>query len=298
MQEPGDFEWPTIGLAVIVYGGWASLTFYHAQMPIWLAVPIGSWLIAWHSSLQHEVLHGHPTRWPWANHAIGLLPLCLWLPFEIYRILHLAHHRDEILTDPLQDPESHYWSPTAWAELGPIRRAFIGFQATLLGRLTLGPAWTVWRSIVDGMSSTHINTRDMFIAWGIHLLGCWMVLTWIIGICHMNCWVYLFGIVYPGTSLSLLRSFAEHRANDNVSERTAIVENARILGLLFLFNNLHVVHHHYPNLPWYRIPSWYRQHREMLIAENGRVVYDGYFDVLRRFLFTPHDNPVHPAVIP
>jgi hypothetical protein len=24
------------------------------------------------------------------------------------------------------------------------------------------------------------------------------------------------------------------------------------------------------------------------------VVYDTYFDVMRRFLFKPHDDPVHP----
>jgi fatty acid desaturase len=272
------------------------LTFYHAQLPIWLAAPLGSWLIAWHSSLQHELLHAHPTRWQWVNHTVGRLPLSLWLPFDIYRISHLAHHREENLTDPLQDPESYYWSPTAWAELGPIGRVLVRFQTTLLGRLTLGPAWTVWRLVAQGLSSQHVSTRDMLTIWGIHLLGCGMILIWIVGMCNMNFWVYLFGIVYPGTSLSLLRSFAEHRAGDTASERTVIVENARIFGLLFLFNNLHVVHHHHPNLPWYRIPNWYRQHREMLIAENGGIVYDGYFEILRRFLFSPHDNPVHPIM--
>lgn len=121
-----------------------------------------------------------------------------------------------------------------------------------------------------------------------------MILTWIVGVCQMSPWFYLFGILYPGISLSLVRSFAEHRANKAVTERTAIVENARILGPLFLFNNLHAVHHEHPHLPWYRIPGWYQKHRETLIARNGGVVYDTYFDVMRRFLFTPHDDPVHP----
>ena len=106
---------------------------------------------------------------------------------------------------------------------------------------------------------------------------------------------YLFAIVYPGTSLLLIRSFAEHRATDDVGERTAIVENARLLGPLFLYNNLHAAHHAEPMMAWYEIPSWYRSNREHLIRENGGLVYDGYFDVARRFFLTPHDKPEHPT---
>ena len=79
-------------------------------------------------------------------------------------------------------------------------------------------------------------------------------------------------------SLALLRSFAEHRAASDVFERTAIVENAPILGLLYLYNNLHAAHHERPTLPWYQIPAWYRENRERLIKANGGLVYDGYLD--------------------
>ena len=40
-------------------------------------------------------------------------PLALWIPYESYRISHLMHHRDDRLTDPLDDPESYYWMPDA-----------------------------------------------------------------------------------------------------------------------------------------------------------------------------------------
>jgi fatty acid desaturase len=73
-------ELPTIGLAAFIYGGWAGLTFFHAHLPIAVVALLGAWLIAWHSSLQHELLHGHPTRWPRVNHGIGFVPLSLWLP--------------------------------------------------------------------------------------------------------------------------------------------------------------------------------------------------------------------------
>ena len=77
-------------------------------------------------------------------------------------------------------------------------------------------------------------------------------------------------------------------------ERVAIVENARILGPIFLFNNLHSLHHEDPTIPWYRYPAYYRANRERLIAENGGLVYDSYLDIARRFLFKPHDQVEHP----
>jgi fatty acid desaturase len=220
--------------------------------------------------------------------------LSLWLPYDLYRTSHLAHHRGEILTNPLHDPESNYWTPEEWSKLGSVARIIVRLQTTLIGGLTLGPAWSIGHLLVRELTSIRTSSRNTLVTWATHLLGCAVVLTWAVGICKMSPWLYLLGVVYPGISLSHLRSFAEHRANESVTERTAIVENANILGLLFLFNNLHVVHHDHPNLPWYRIPGWYRKHREALIAKNGGLVYDTYFDVMRRFLFKAHDNPVHP----
>lgn len=289
-------EWPTIALAALIYGGWAVLTLFSAQMPAVLSAMLGAWLIAWHSSLQHELLHGHPTSCSRFNHAIGFMPLSLWLPYNLYHALHLAHHSAEALTDPFIDPESYYWTNQSWTNIGPLGRFLVRLQTTLLGRLLIGPAWNAMRLFKRELTRARENLRDVLSVWIIHLIGCVAVLYWIISVCGISPCFYLFAIVYPGTSLSLVRSFAEHRAAAATAKRTAIVENAGILGLLFLFNNLHVVHHDRPNLPWYRIPACYRKHRAALIATNGGLVYDGYFDVARRFLFKAHDLPIHPFV--
>ena len=106
----------------------------------------------------------------------------------------------------------------------------------------------------------------------------------------MPFWLYVACFVYPGVSLALIRSFAEHRAEQEVGKRTAIVENARILGPLFLFNNLHAAHHLRGRLPWYQVPKFYRLNRAVLIEGNGGLVYRHYFDVARRYLVTRHDS--------
>src|SRR6478609_6206751 len=94
-------EWPTLTLAVFIYAAWSLLTFYWASVPYIVFFLAGGWLLAWHGSLQHEVLHGHPTRSREVNDLIGWLPLALWLPYALYKRAHLKHHNDEWLTDPI-----------------------------------------------------------------------------------------------------------------------------------------------------------------------------------------------------
>ena len=138
-------ELPTLLLIVAVYGGWLAITFAYGHLPLAVIVPIAVLLITLHSSLQHEIVHGHPTRWHAVNWMLGVVPLSLWLPFEHYRRSHLAHHIDKRLTDPLDDPESYYWTPDQWAELSPVTRALLQAQQTLAGRIVIGPFWSIGR---------------------------------------------------------------------------------------------------------------------------------------------------------
>jgi len=121
-----------------------------------------------------------------------------------------------------------------------------------------------------------------------------IVVYWVAVACGIPLWIYQLAMVIPGNAILLVRSFAEHRALANARERTAIVENSWLLGPLFLFNNLHSLHHDEPLLPWYRYNARYRVARDRLIAENGGLVYSTYFEVAQRFLLRMHDQPQHP----
>ncbi|UOM35256.1 fatty acid desaturase [Acuticoccus sp. I52.16.1] len=288
-------EWPTVALCGAVFGGWGALTYWHACLPLAVSIPAAAWVVAWHSSLQHEIVHGHPTAWRAVNRALGFVPLSLWIPFARYRAMHLAHHRDERLTDPLDDPETYYWTPDDWSALSPPIRLLVAAQATLLGRMAIGPAWCIGRYLAADFSAICAGDRALARVWLRHGVGCIAVLAWLWAVCGMAPWVYVALFVYPGTALLLVRSFAEHRAEDAVHHRTAIVERAPVLGLLFLYNNLHAAHHARPTLPWYRLPAWYAQNRDMLISRNGGLVYRGYAEIVRRYLLAPHDMPLHPT---
>ncbi len=132
-------EWPTLAVAAAIYTGYGLLTLNYHSLPWWLVLPAGGFLLAWHGSLQHEVVHGHPTRWRWLNRALVFPSLWLRLPLEVYAETHLRHHHDQLITDPLADPESYYLSKRDWARAGPVRRAVLRFHNTSVGRLLIGP---------------------------------------------------------------------------------------------------------------------------------------------------------------
>jgi fatty acid desaturase len=281
-------EWPTLAIAVLIYAGWILATLFHRSIPIVLLAPLGGWLIAWQGSLQHETIHGHPTPWRALNRLIGFAPLSLWLPYEAYRRSHLAHHATERLTDPSSDPESRYLGPA-----GGAASALAAAQSTLLGRLTVGPPLEVARFLAAEISALSRGDGARWRSWAVHLLAVGLVLAWLGFVCGMSLTDYLLFFVYPGIALSLLRSFAEHRADAEPARRVATVEGAPMLGLLFLNNNLHATHHAYPGSPWWRLPRLYRSQRPQLIAD-GAPIYAGYSEVFTRFALRAHDDLRHP----
>ena len=287
-------EWPTWLLLFGCYSLWMLLTSGFAALGPWLCLPLVIPLVTLHSSLQHEALHGHPTRSRNWNEAVVYPPLGLAFPYRRFRDTHLQHHRNEQLTDPYDDPESFYLAEGDWRSLPAPVRLLLEANATLLGRLVIGPALGVagfWRSDFRRIAA---GDREIAIAWGHHLLGAAMVFAWTWGVCGIHPLVYLFGVAYPAYSLLLIRTFAEHQAERAVPERTAIIESSGPMALLFLNNNLHAAHHERPSIAWYRLPAYWRAHRERILDENGGVAYHGYREVFARFLLRRRDQIPHP----
>ncbi|HTT43140.1 MAG TPA: fatty acid desaturase [Steroidobacteraceae bacterium] len=288
-------EWQTLLLLGGVYAAWLAVTYQYGHWPLWLLAPLGALIVTLHSSLQHEIVHGHPTRWYAVNRLLGILPLALWLPYDRYRTMHRIHHRDERLTDPVDDPESFYWLTPEWERLSAPSRLLLRVQQTLAGRVVVGSFWHIGAFLVRDVRALARGEREVLRTWLEHVAWCVPVVLWVKWVCGMPLWIYFLAIAVPANGIQLIRSFAEHRARPQVAERIAVVEDSWLLGPLFLFNNLHALHHESPLVPWYEIPARYRLIRERLIAENGGLVYRTYFDVARRFLFRPHDVLLHPS---
>jgi fatty acid desaturase len=282
-------EWPTLAVALVVYGGFFLLTAFFRDLPLLLSVPLLSVLLAWYGSLQHETIHGHPTPSRRFNAMLGALPLTLWIPYTVYRETHLRHHRHggRRLTQVAYDPESFYLPTAALSRVGHLRRWIYRANCTLAGRLVIGPALAVAAFWSGEFRRVRSGDRRRIRIWARHALGVSLVLTWVVGVCHVPLLVYVALIVYPSISLNHLRSFAEHVADADPRLRTRVVEAHPFWALLFLNNNLHIAHHAKPRLAWFQLPHFWRQMRPPS-HQRGLVFDGGYCEVMRKHFFRPY----------
>jgi fatty acid desaturase len=290
---------PTLAVALAVYGGYVALTYFFQDMPRWVAAPLGAIWLTWHGSLQHETIHDHPTPWRRVNRTLAGPPLSLWIPYLVYRASHLQHHRHggRRLTDVTHDPESFYLRPGALSRYGSLTSALRLANCTLAGRLILGPALVVFRFWASEASTAIAGDRRRRVIWARHGMAVAIVLLWTSWVCHIPVVVYVLWMVYPSVSLSLLRSFAEHRAHQEPSLRTVTVEANPLWAMLFLNNNLHIAHHAQPRLPWYRLPMAWRQMRGRAVGA-GLVFPGGYRQVIDAYLWRAVISVEHPDMQP
>jgi fatty acid desaturase len=291
MQKTPKIEWPTVTLFVLTYAVWTWTVFWLAGGALWLAIPVAAVAIAFHGSLQHEAIHDHPTGWASVNMALAWPPLALVIPYLRFRDTHLDHHRDANLTDPYDDPETHFMAPADWAALPAPVRLLLDANNTMAGRLLLGP---VIGTVCFLRSEWKHRRGDPRIrsGWLWHAISVLPVIA-VIWVSPMPLWAY--GLAaYLALSLLRIRTFLEHQAHEQARARSVIIEDEGPLSLLFLNNNLHAVHHAHPGVTWYELPAFYRAHRDRFLAMNEGYRFASYGEVFRRYLFTRKDPVAHP----
>lgn len=291
-----ELEGPTWIVAAAVYGAWFLLIWFHAEIPWWLMMPLGAYVIAWHFSLQHETIHGFRGVPGWFRFAIAFPPLGLWFPYPLYRKSHSIHHRNSYLTEPGVDTESYYVRQAEWASASRLTKAVLLVNQTLAGRLLIGPLLRLWKLATREVARVRDGDYSHLPHWGIHVVAVGILFWFVSGIAGMAWWEYVLLMAYPGMSLGLLRAFIEHRAAPHSDERTASIESNVLFGLLFLYNNIHIVHHLKPAMPWYDIPAYYRENRDRILERNGQFVFRGYAEIARQYLFRPVFHPAHPTL--
>src|SRR5579862_5408041 len=209
-------EIPTLLLTVATYLAWLAITFLYARWPLSVVAPLTAALLTLHGSVQHEIVHGHPTVSRPFNRLLAIVPLALWLPYDRYRALHHRHHIDARLTDPLDDPETFYWRRADLAHFQTLTRALLTVQQTLVGRVLLGSFWRIGMFWHAECRAVQANEPGVRAAWLEHLLWCLPVILWLKLVCGMPLWIYMLTMVVPSYGLTLVRAFAEHRARPGV----------------------------------------------------------------------------------
>jgi fatty acid desaturase len=298
--DPASESWferhdgPTLLVATAIYASWLFLLASHRYVPWWVTAPLAGYVVQWHFSLQHEAIHSMRGLPKWLRCALVWPPIGIWFPFELYRRLHSQHHRNSHLTYPRQDTESYYHEEEDWEDYGDLSRWLLIVNQTFLGRLFIGPFLRTPHFFIKEVGKIIKGDAANVGIWVRHFIGVGLILLLVAGVFDVSALQYLAEFVYPGLMLGMMRGFTEHRWGGRPSERTAVVESNWVFGLLFLWNNLHAVHHVFPTLPWWKVPRVWRQHRERIQTHNGGFVFRGYGEIARRWLVTPIFVPVHP----
>ncbi|MBE7185252.1 MAG: fatty acid desaturase [Methylobacterium mesophilicum] len=287
-------EWPTVMLSLACYGLWIGALMIWQDYLIVAVLFLGVTL-AMQSSLMHEACHGHPTRKAWLNELFVALPIGLIFPYRRFKALHLRHHADERLTDPFEDPESYYRARWQHETLPLWLQRLLHINNTMLGRFVIGPWLGTAGFVSSELRLLRAGDRAVRRAWLLHGLGLLLVLPFVTLVSEMPLWLYALGPVWIGQSLISVRTFAEHQWSERPDGRTLIVERSPF-GLLFLNNNLHLVHHKNPTVAWYRLPMLFRERRGEWIRMNDGYVFPNYWSLFRAFALKAKEPVVHPIL--
>lgn len=291
-NQSGEWEWPTLFLLLSCYVSWAIAVLWLPALSQPLAALVVTLTLVLHSSLSHEILHGHPLPTQRASEVLAIVQPGLFIPYIRFRDTHLAHHMDARLTDPYDDPESNYLDSAVWNALHPLSRALLSFNNTLVGRILIGPLVAQLAFMRADMTMILQGNRAVLMGWVWHIPGVVLILA-VVSLGQMSVWVYVL-CAYAALSVLKIRTFLEHQAHARASGRSVIIEDRGPLAFLFLNNNLHAVHHMHPRVAWYRLPKLYRTNKVRYVTRNGGYVYASYAEVFRRYFWCRKDPVAHP----
>ena len=284
-------EWPTILLIAACYGAIVvSTTFLSNLSPVLGLIATGLSLTLY-SSLQHEVLHGHPTPHKSLNEAFVFPSFLVFIPYQRFRDTHLAHHRDANLTDPYDDPETNYLDPATWERLPRVVRGVLIFNNTLIGRVLIGALIGTAAFVLSDWRLARSNAKVRR-AWALHAIGLIPVFC-LVWVSPITCLGFI-AANYMAMSILRIRTFLEHQAHEKSRARTVIIESRGPLAFLFLNNNFHAVHHMHPKVAWYDLPKLYRDNKARYLRINEGYVYRCYLHVAKDHLLRVKDAVAHP----
>ena len=80
----------------------------------------------------------------------------------------------------------------------------------------------------------------------------------------------------------------------HVVDITVVIEDRGLLSMIFLNNNLHVVHHMHPQTAWYDLPKMFAENREHYLKRNDSYYYRSYAQIFRAHFLRTKDPVPHP----
>ena len=249
-----------VGVAIFVSATMAALA---GTIPVIVAVMLNGIALYLFFSLMHDAIHDNASSHKATNELLGRVSLFFMIPFaplEIARWIHLKHHAH---TACAGDPDNFMHHGKWW--ILPLRWAnFDAFYAAYFVK-----AW------LDGEA---VARRQAF-AVGLYILALiGIVAAFVIAGYGMELLIYWFipsriGLMLVGYVFVFLPHHpADISAHENKYAATTIRQGWEwLLTPVMAYHNYHLIHHLYPQVPFYNYLKMWDLRSEDILAHNPAI---------------------------
>ncbi len=248
LAPPGDFN-PTLlmFLTSVVMLVLSNFGYWLWEWQHWLCFTVNTIALHIAGTVIHDACHQSAHRNRVINAILGhVSALMLVFAFPVFTRVHLQHHAH--VNDPENDPD-HYVSTGGPLWLLPVR--FLYHEVFFFQR-------QLWRKneLLEWFLSRLFVVTIFCISIQYHFLGY-----------VLNFWFIPSAVI--GLTLGLFFDYLPHRPHQERDRwKNARVYPNRILNLLIMGQNYHLIHHLWPSIPWYNYqPTYYVM--KPLLDEKG-----------------------------
>ncbi len=248
LAPPGDFN-PTLlmFLTAVTMLVLSNFGYWMWEWQHWLCFSVNTIALHIAGTVIHDACHQSAHRNRVVNAILGhVSALMLVFAFPVFTRVHLQHHAH--VNDPENDPD-HYVSTGGPLWLLPVR--FLYHEVFFFQR-------QLWRKneLLEWFLSRLFVAVIFYISVQYHFLGY-----------ILNFWFIPSAVI--GLTLGLFFDYLPHRPHEERDRwKNARVYPNRILNLLIMGQNYHLIHHLWPSIPWYNYqPTYYMM--KPLLDEKG-----------------------------
>ena len=279
LQTKPDVAWPTVILLLVGCAYVSAIGYLTMQIHVLpvltggVLAGIGGYFLF---SPIHDALHRSVSRHPWVNDFIAILTVNLMLPYSSHKLMrwgHMQHHRftnehakdpDKFLTDSWHAPITAwpffelFYVPDYWQHRHERPRAEV---IQVFTQLVLGIALLALMVWWQGLW--------FFVYWfTVSRVALWLIVAVFVYLPHQPHTVLQKDLPYQAT---LLRTGKEW-----------------LLTPLMAYQNWHLVHHLYPNVPFYRYKQVWKAREQF--HESQRPARVRAFQLVPHHLHQPEDS--------
>lgn len=259
LKSAPPVAWPTVVMFVvciaIIAAVWAAGI--RGTLPLWAGALINGVAAYFLFSVVHDSSHNAVSRIKWLNEAFGRIGLVYFAPLapmDVARYIHMAHHR--YANDPARDPDAYshtldIWFPLRWLNFDYYYTRWFFTQGGDFARRKYGAVALYAASILGSCGAI------IYAGYGLELLMLWFIPTRISS--------FLFVLVF---------SYLTHQPFETTGKEDEYKATVLRLGadcwwgLVMTNHNYHLIHHLYPNAPFYTYRRIMALKRDEILARK------------------------------